>query len=60
MGGKRVRRMRERAGSVCTGSVAMSNSMEPNEVPVIHSLFHTRVFRPTLSTHILGIIQAVK
>ena len=33
--------------------------MEPNEVPVIHSLFNTRLFRPTLSTHILGIIQAV-
>jgi hypothetical protein len=40
--------------------VMLGKSMEPNEVPLIHSLFHGGVFRPALSTHILGIIQAVK
>jgi hypothetical protein len=35
-------------------------SVEPNEAPVIHSLFHTTLFRPILSTLILGIIQAVE
>lgn len=34
-------------------------TLEPNEVRVIHALFHAMLFRPALSTHILGIIQAV-
>jgi hypothetical protein len=34
-------------------------TLEPNEVRVIHSLFHAILFRPGLSTLILGIIQAV-
>jgi hypothetical protein len=34
-------------------------TLEPNEVRVIHALFHAILFRPGLSTHILGIIQAV-
>jgi hypothetical protein len=33
-------------------------TLEPNEVRVIHSLFHSILIRPGLSTHILGIIQA--
>ncbi len=36
-----------------------AKSLEPNEVPVIHALFHAILFRPGLSTLILGIIQAV-
>jgi len=43
------------------GFVQMESAMtlEPNEVRVIHALFHAMLFRPALSTHILGIIQAV-
>jgi len=34
-------------------------TLEPNEVRVIHALFYAILFRPVLSTLILGIIQAV-
>ena len=45
----------------CYGFVQMESGMtlEPNEVRVIHALFNAILFRPGLSTHILGIIQAV-
>jgi hypothetical protein len=36
-----------------------AKALEPSEVPVIHALFHANLFRPGLSTLILGIIQAV-
>ena len=55
----RLDRMEGSAAELIVGNKCTGVAAESNEAPVIHSLFHTSLFRPALSTLILGIIQAV-